>query len=82
MAPLDQPLAKVIEPMPLADDVKQTLFGKSTEISGIYDLAIARERADEGRASELAQDLQLSPQQTDEACFKGIPCLAPRFGAR
>ncbi len=58
---LDQPIDKLLEQIPVAPDVRATLLGQETDLTGLYQLMGACERGDWYGAMQLGRDMGVSP---------------------
>ena len=58
---LGRPMEEALAQMPLSVEVRNTLLGKRTRLSTVWQLVLAYERADWPQVKELAQAADLSP---------------------
>jgi len=56
---MGRPIKEILEPMPLADDVKATLQGEPTKLSDLFGLAISCEKVDQLHVTELSERVRL-----------------------
>ncbi len=62
---MSRPIEELLAEMPLAEDVKATLTGQATPLSGIYGMAIGCERVDRETTYALAQQLGIDDHRVD-----------------
>jgi EAL and modified HD-GYP domain-containing signal transduction protein len=65
---MDRPLPDVLNALPLADEIKQALMGRSSRFQSVHQLVMAYERGDWNEVVRLSQALQLG--DTDlQSCY-------------
>ena len=64
---MGRPIDELLGPMPLEQDVKATLSGQPTKLSGVFDLAVACERVNRPRVIKLAEQSGIDLQDVDQA---------------
>ena len=67
-----RPLAAVLQTLPVADDVSDTLLGHGTPLRPVYDLAIAYEQGDWAEVSRLAPKLGLQPRSVADMYVSAV----------
>ncbi|HHX77887.1 MAG TPA: HDOD domain-containing protein, partial [Firmicutes bacterium] len=60
---LDQPMAVVMQELPIADDIKRALLGEEGGLRDVYELIVAYEKGDWSNFSRLASKLNLEEER-------------------
>ena len=69
---LDRPLTEAVNTLPVADDVKATLLGEVTTLRPVYGLALAYERGQWARVSEMSAALSLDERAIQELYLDAV----------
>ncbi len=63
---LEMPMARVLEAVPLDQEIKAVLLGEVSRLRPIFDLMLAQEAGDWQKVEALAKHLRLSPDKVAE----------------
>lgn len=69
---LGRPISELLDGMSLSNDVKETLMGRPTLLSNIYELAVSLERQDHAKIESLVKRIEIDLRLVNEAYRQSI----------
>ena len=76
---LDRPLPKILEEMPISNEIKEALLGGQNRFRDVYETVVAYEAADWREFSKKARKLNLDEETVPELYLRSVEWTKDTF---